>query len=137
MITKFKIYEKVNLKDIEVKITNINQKLIDILISDLSLVVKKKKKKSIRPESITGYFKKEEGTGKDLKIKTKLIILMSNTDLIEATHSIEGNENNINIEVNEVSHYNLNNQIYTDDILIEKISEYYKEHLKLKNWKLK
>jgi len=137
MITKFKIFEKVNLKDIEIKITNINQELINILVSELSLVVKKKKKKSIRPNSITGYFKKEEGVGKDLKIKTKLLIHMTNIDFIEATHIIEGDENNIRIDVNEVTKYNLNNQTYTDDILIDKIIESYKEHLKSKNWKLK
>ena len=135
MITKFKIFEKMNLNDIKINVDNINQNLINKLTTELSIIKKKKKKRNLRPESITGFFKKESGLGKNIKIETKLDIHMTNNDLIEGIH-IENEINNIEIIINEKTVYNLNNPIYTDDILIEKIPLFYKEYLKSNNWKI-
>ena len=133
MITKFNLFEKTNIKSIEINVKNIDNVLIDKLIKELSIVKKKRfKKRTNRPLSINGHFNKEE-LGKKC---TKLSIDMSNGDFIEAEHTITENENNIKITINEETIYDLNNDLYTDEIMIDRIYKLYKSYLKGNKWKL-
>ena len=132
MITKFNIFEKMNLDDIIINITNINENLINILIDKLSIIKKKKKKRSLRPVTITGHFDKKIGTGDYSYSETRLVIHLSNNDFIEGIFA----SNTIKIYINEIIQYNLNNDEFTNEILIDKIIESYKNFLKSKNWKV-
>ena len=135
MITKFeKLFEKnIDLTDIEISIENENKELIDKIKQELSIITYKKKNnpKSIRIKTISGYFNKKDFKNKKLIYKTYLVINLSNQDRIKAKLSVynDENENNITIKINSDLVYNLDNKNFTNEILIDKLINKYKEFL--------
>ena len=140
MITKFEeLFEKnTDLDDIIINVENEKEELIDKIKHELSIITYKKQNnpKSIRLKEISGYFNKRDFKNVKLLYRTYLIINLSNGDKIDAKLSVfqDENENNINIKINNIVIYDLDNNKFTNDILIDKIIDKYKESL-LKNYK--
>ena len=140
MITRFKkLFEQnTNLEDIIIKIENEKKELIDKIKHELSIITYKRQNnpKSIRLKDISGYFNKRDFRELKLLYRTYLNINLSNADKIEATLSVfnDENENNIKIKINDIIVYDLDNKKFTNDVLIDKLIEKYKESL-LKNYK--
>ena len=142
MITKFeKLFEqKVDLTDITINIENENTELINKIKDELSIITYKKKNspKPIRIKQISGYFNKKDFKNIKLIYRTYLVIEMSNNDKIKAKLSVfqEENETNIFIKINDDLVYDLDNKKFTNEILIDKLIEKYKEFL-LKGYKIR
>lgn len=140
MITRFKkLFEQdTNLEDIIINIENEKTELVDKIKHELSIITYKRQNnpKSIRLKDISGYFNKRDFRELKLLYRTYLNINLSNADKIEAKLSVfqDENENNINIKINNIIVYDLDNNKFTNDILIDKIITRYKESL-LKNYK--
>lgn len=140
MITKFKklLEKNIDLTDIVVDVKNEKTELIDKIKQELSIITYKKVKnpKSIRIVKISGYFNKRDFKNIKLLYRTYLIIDLSNGDKVNGKLSVyqDENENNISIKVNNELVYDLDNNKFTNDILIDKMVEKYKESL-LKNYK--
>lgn len=140
MITKFSnLFEKIEIEDIEIEIENEDEKLLDKIKKELSIITYKKKNslKPIRIKKITGYFKKRDFKKHNLLYKTSINIYLSNNDIIKAKLSIcnDKDDNNIIIKINDDVIFDINSSIYNDDIFIDKIIFKYKEHL-LKTFKI-
>jgi hypothetical protein len=142
MITKFeKLFEKnIDLTDINVNVENENKELIEKIKHELSIITYKRKNspKSIRIKDITGYFNKRDFKNIKLIYRTYLTINLSNDDKIIAKLSIyqDENYNNIKIKINDNLVYDLDNKNFTNEILIDKLINKYKEYL-VKNFKLR
>ncbi len=142
MITKFeKIFEKdINLSDIEVNIENQNKELIEKIKQELSIITYKRKNnpKSIRIKEIIGYFNKKDFKNIKLIYRTYLAINLSNNDKIKAKLSIyqDEKENNIKITINNNIVYNLDNKNFSNELLIDKLINRYKEFL-IQDYKLR
>lgn len=140
MITKFKklLEKNIDLTDIVVNVKNEKTELIDKIKHELSIITYKRVKnpKSIRIVKISGYFNKRDFKNIKLLYRTYLIIDLSNGDKVNGKLSVyqDENENNISIKVNNELVYDLDNNKFTNDILIDKMIEKYKESL-LKNYK--
>jgi hypothetical protein len=121
--------------DLDIKI-NVQDKnyLIDMLIENLALIVKKRKTKSLRITTISGYINKEKFSTSGYSYETKLVITLSNKDVIEGEYSTS--TNNINVKINENVVYDLNDRTFDNEVLIDKIVEYYKRHLKTNKYKI-
>lgn len=142
MITKFeKLFEKnVDLTDIIVDVKNEKDDLIDKIKHELSIITYKRKNspKTIRIKKISGYFNKRDFKNIKLLYRTYIIIYLSNNDKIKAKLSIyqDNNQNNISIKINDEIVYDLDNQKFNNEILIEKLIYKYKEYL-VKDYKLR
>ena len=142
MITKFeKLFEKnIDLTDITVNVENENKELIEKIKHELSIITYKKKNspKSIRIKDISGYFNKKDFKNIKLIYRTYLSIDLSNGNKIKAKLSVykDENENNINIKINNDLVYDLDNKNYTNEILVDKLINKYKESL-LKDYKIR
>jgi len=137
MITKFKdLYENIDLSDIIINIENEIPELIDKIKHELSIITYKKRNspKTIRIKEISGYFNKRDFKNINLIYKTYIIINLSNNDNIKAKLSKYNSENNINIKINNELVYDLDNEKFTNEILIDKLINKYKEFL-LKEFK--
>ena len=140
MITRFKkLFEQnTNLEDIIIKIENEKTELVDKIKHELSIITYKRQNnpKSIRLKDISGYFNKRDFRELKLLYRTYLNINLSNADKIEATLSVfnDENENNINIKINDIVVYDLDNKKFTNEVFIDKLITKYKESL-LKNYK--
>jgi hypothetical protein len=143
MITKFeKLHEKINmdLTDIAVNVENENKDLIEKIKHELSIITYKRRNSpsSIRIMEISGYFNKRDFKNIKLIYNTYLTINLSNRDKIKAKLSIfqDENLNNINIEINDDLVYDLDNKNFTNEILVEKMINKYKEYL-VQDYKLR
>lgn len=140
MITKFeKLFEKnLDITDITVNVENENKELIDKIKHELLIITYKRKNnpKSIRIKNISGYFNKRDFKNIKLIYRTYLVIILSNEDRIKAKLSVYNDFNNINIKINEKLVYDLDNKKFTNEILIEKLINKYKEYL-VKDYKLR
>jgi len=143
MITKFeKLHEKINmdLTDIAVNVENENKDLIEKIKHELSIITYKRRNSpsSIRIMEISGYFNKRNFKNIKLIYNTYLTINLSNRDKIKAKLSIyqDENLNNINITINEDLVYDLDNKNFTNEILIDKLINKYKEYL-VQDYKLR
>ena len=140
MITKFeKLFEKnTNLGDIIINIENQKEELIDKIKQELSIITYKKQNnpKSIRIKEISGYFNKRDFKNIKLLYRTYIVIDLSNEDKVQAKLSVfqDEHQNNINIKINDELVYDLDNNKFTNEILIDKLITKYKESL-LKNYK--
>jgi len=134
MITKFeKLYEKIDLSDIKIDVENENKELIEKLTHELSIISYRRKNspKPIRLTEIVGYFKKSDFKNNNLIYKTYLSLSLSNGDKIKSSLSVykDSNENNINIKINEKQIYDIDNKIFDEEYLVDKITTKYKEYL--------
>ena len=135
MITKFeKLYErKADLTDIAINIENIKDEFIDKIKQELSIISYKRKNspKSIRIKDISGYFNKRDFKNIKLLYRTYIVINLSNNDKIKAKLSVyqDEKENNITIKINDNLVYDLDNNKFTNAVLIDKLIIKYKEFL--------
>jgi len=141
MITKFeKLYEKIDLSDIEINIENENKELIDKIKDELSIITYRRKNnpKPIRLTKIDGYFNNRDFKNINLIYKTNLNITLSNGDEINGKLSVykNENENNINIKINTKLIYDIDNKKFNDELLIDKMISKYQENL-LQKYKLR
>jgi len=123
MITKLRIFEKLDLSDININI-NISDDNKNYLMDNLSMIIQKRNKSSLRIKSIDGYFDKSEISHKT----TYINILMTNKDVIEGEYSSKNK--NIKIHINEKLVYNVDNKDFNNKKLLEKVVSEYKKYLK-------
>ena len=140
MITKFgKLYE--NNEDIIINIENENDKLINKIKNHFSLITYKRKNnpKQIRLKKISGYFDKNDFKNTKLIKRTYLNLELTNNDNIKAKLSIynDSEDNNISIKLNDKLLYDIDNENFNNDVLINKMIDKYKDHLKLQKIKLR
>jgi hypothetical protein len=141
MITRFKeILEKLDISDIEFDIEDENTELINKIKDELSIITYKRKNnpKPIRIKKIGGYFDKKDFKNINLIYRTYITINLSNDDKIYAKLSVfkDENENNINIKINDDLVYDIDNKKFTNDYLVDKLIDKYKEYL-LKEYKIR
>lgn len=133
MITRFeKLFEdNSNLDDIITNIQNEESEHIEKIKQELSIISYKRQSnpKPIRISEISGYFNKRDFKNINLIYRTYLVVSMSNGDKIKAKLSVYEDEKNINIEINNELIYDIDNDIFNNTILIEKIINKYKESL--------
>ncbi|MCK9447215.1 hypothetical protein M0Q50_10215 [bacterium] len=144
MITKFKIFE--NSKNE----TNLSIEQMDRLEDGLCLSIYKGKKrdnnkstnyKILEIKKIETFLNNISISGKTKTTKSKIHIELSNKDKISGEYikieeSGEIEENSIKIEINDKIVYHLDNKDYNNNLLIEKIVEFYKKHI-MKSWKVR
>ena len=148
MITKFKIFEKLDLNmstDVDMP-----QDLLERLVSNLSLIVYKGKKrnnqkhinyKSIRIKSITGFFDKSSLQATKLNRDCHLEIEMTNKDKISASYNIINNfgevvENSVRVEVNGELLYEMDRDDFDATGFIDMIGIQYQKYIS-KEWNIK
>jgi hypothetical protein len=132
MLTKFNLFEKLDLSDIDIQIP-IPKDLMDEFVANMSLIVYKRsnKKKSIRLKSISGYYQSKNDKG---IIKTKMSIKMSNKDEIKGEYSSD--EKSIKIYINDELDYDVDYKDFDSKKLLKMIPIRYKHHLKREGWKI-
>lgn len=134
MIKKYNQYIKENntiLSDIKINV-NGGEKIINKLIEKLTIVIKKKKIKNINIKSIDGFINKEKFTLKGNFYSTYLEIILNNKDKIIGEYSF----NNIKIQINNDIVYDLDNEKFDNEVLVDKIVDEYIKKLKERNNKL-
>ena len=141
MITNFKklLEQKEDLTDIIVNVENEKTELIDKIKDELSIITYKRQKnpKPIRIKEINGYFNKRDFKNIKLLYNTYLVISLSNSDKLTAKLSVYQNEEkNIHIQINNNVIFDLDNIQYSNEILVDKLIEKYKEYL-LKSYKIR
>lgn len=119
--------------DIKIKVENKNY-LIDKLIEDLSIIVKKRKLKAIRIKSIEGYINKNTITHRGSIYNTYLQIIFTNKDTIIGEYN--SSSNNILIKINDNIVFDLNYRTFDNEILIGKIINEYMKYLKENKFKI-
>lgn len=139
MITKFKLYESINID------SNLDDNLTSKIIDDMSFIVykgtkkdgkKSKNYKSIRIKNLNGN-KKSRIINNKKEIEYIIEIDMTNKDKIYGKYkSINNLENSILIYINDDIVIDMNDEKYDIYVLIDKISKEYKNYLK-KEWKIK
>lgn len=137
MITKFnKLFESLELTDIIINIENNKSEFTDKIRQDLSIISYKRKNspKPIRIKEISGYFNKRDFKNINLIYRTYLVVDMSNGDKIKGKLSVYKDEKNISININNTTIYDLDNDNFNNEILVDKIISKYKEQL-LKGYK--
>jgi len=129
-----------NMLEIENNIKNNNEELTKKIIEEFSFIIYKHRNrpKNLRVKKLEGYYNNRNFKNYNLIYKTKIIIELSNYDIVEGKLSVydNENENNIRIKINDEIVYNLDNQNFNDDKLIEKMKIKYQNYIK-KNYKIK
>lgn len=142
MITNFKklLEQKEDLTDIIVNVENEKTEFIDKIKDELSIITYKRQKnpKPIRIMEISGYFNKRDFKNIKLLYNTYLVVSLSNSDKLTAKLSVyqDDNEKNIHIQINNDVIFDLDNNQYSNEILVNKLIEKYKEYL-LKSYKIR
>jgi len=115
--------------DLDIKI-NVEGKnyLIEQLAENLALVVKKRKIKPLRITTITGYINKEFFSHKGYIYETYLQVTLSNKDVITGQYNTK--TNNIYVKINEEDVYDLIDKTFDNEVLVDKMVEKYKIHLR-------
>jgi len=146
MITNFKIFEN---RNIDVRITNLPDGLLDRIISDFSIVAWKGKKKngqknfkSVRPVIIDGYYNEGSVQVNSSSSDFLLKITLSNKDYIEAKYEVTSDiteiiDNNVSISINQKSIYNLGDESNDEDKFLNRVRSVYIKYLEKRNWKIK
>jgi len=129
-----------NMLEIENNIKNNNEELTKKIINEFSFIIYKQRNrpKNLRVKKLEGYYNNRNFKNYNLIYKTKIIIELSNYDIVEGKLSVydNENENNIRIKINDEIVYNLDNQNFNNDKLIEKMKMKYQNYIK-KNYKIK
>lgn len=115
--------------DIDIKI-NVEGKnyLVEMLAENLALIVKKKRTKPLRITTINGYINKEFFSHKGYSYETYLQVTLSNKDVIAGKYNTQ--TKNIYVQINEEDVYDLNNKTFDNEVLVDKMVEKYKKHLR-------
>lgn len=139
MITKFKLYESINID------SNLDDNLTSKIIDDMSFIVykgikkdgkKSKNYKSIRIKNLNGN-KKSRIINNKKENEYIIEIDMTNKDKIYGKYkSINNLESSISIYINDEHIIDMSDEKYDIYVLIDKISKEYKNYLK-KEWKIK
>lgn len=124
--------ENMNL-EIENNIEGDNEEITKKIIDEFSFIVYKQKArpKSLRVKKLSGYYNNRDFKNFNLIYKTKIIIELSNYDIVEGKLSVynDKNENNIIVKINDNIVYNLDNQNFNNEKLIEKMKMKYQNYI--------
>lgn len=120
-----------NTSDIKINVDGKNY-LIDRLIENLTIVVKKRKIRNFRIKSINGFINKGTFTSKGYSYETRLEITLTNKDIIIGEYK----SNNITIKINDDIVYDLSYKTFDDEVLIDKIVSEYIKKLKEQKYKI-
>jgi len=126
--------------EIENIIEDNNEELTKKVIEEFSFIIYKQRKrpKNVRVKKLEGYYNKRDFKNYNLIYKTKIIIELSNFDIVEGELSVyeNNNDNNIKIKIDDRVIYNLDNPTFDNKKLVDKMKLLYKKHLE-KNYKIK
>lgn len=128
------VYEKLDLDDISMKIDGADDEFISKVVNKFSfLIMKGETVKNIRPKKINGFLNKDEDGYKQKNKRTTLSIVMNNGNIIVGTLS----NGNIAISINDEIIYDVDKKDFTENKLVDKLSEEYVKYLKSKNYQIK
>ena len=131
-----KIYETIDLGDINIKVGNSSQEFIDKIISDFTLIIYKSDiKKSIHPKKINGNLQTDDYSIKKEKKRSSLNIIMNNGDIIIGTYNTSSF--NVAISVNDEIIYDIHIKDCDDNKLVDKMKDEYIKYLTNKKYKIK
>ena len=119
--------------DIKINVEGKNY-LVDRLIDNLTLVVKKRKAKSLRIKGINGYVNKETFTRKGKFYETHFELTLTNKDVIIGDYN--SRINNICVKVNDEIIYDIDNRTFDNEVLLDKIVGEYMKYLKNNKYKV-
>ena len=141
MITKFYIFENLNLDDVKINVTNSDQSTLDSLIEKLSLIIQKRIKRNLRIIDINGNMNQLKFQGNIKKYETNLILNLSNKDKLEIDYFYYepiGKEKygHIKIKINDTLVYDIDSKEFLQDKWIDKLVDVYKKYLENNNWKI-
>lgn len=129
-----KVYEKLDLDDITMKIDGADDEFISKIIDKFSfLIMKGKTVKNIRPRKMNGFLNKDEDGFKQSRKRTTLSIVMTNGNIIVGTLS----NGNVAISIDDEILYDVDRKDFTDGKLVDKLSDEYVKYLKSKNYQVK
>jgi len=140
MITKFNIFEKLFLSEIDIK-GKLSEELKEKIIQGFSMILSKRKKRNVQVISINYKSKEEKFDKKDFLSINTLKIILSNKDIIEGilsqkTEDLKFIGTDITIKINDKIVIDIeSDEKMEDDILIEKMTKEYRKYLE-KNWKI-
>lgn len=117
--------------DIKIKVEGKNS-LVQTLIDNLSLVVKKRKLKSVRIKSITGYINRQTFTHHGNFYDTYLEVTLTNKDVIVGEY--KSSSNSVLVRVNDDIVYDMDNRSFDNEVLIDKMVSEYIKYLKDKRF---
>lgn len=139
MVTNFNLFENKTELNIDNKIKNNNNVLTENIIDYFSLIIYKqnRKLKNLRIKKLEGYYDKRVFKNFNLIYKTKIIVKLSNYDIIIGELSLNKNgNNNIKVKINDKIVYDLDNSRFDNEKMIKKMYFQYKNHIE-KNYKIK
>lgn len=121
--------------DIKINVYNKNQ-LVDNLIHNFSLMIKKRKLKSVRIKSIDGYINKESFFKKRGYVyETYFLLTLTNKDVVIGKYN--SLNNNIIIKINDNVVYDIDFKTFDNEVLIDKMVSEYIKFLKKNNYLIK
>lgn len=133
---KIRWYKKGKLNessDIKINVEGKNY-LVYRLIDNLTLVVKKRKAKSLRIKGINGYVNKETFTRRGKFYETHFELTLTNKDVIVGDYNSK--INNICVKVNNEIIYDIDNKTFDNEVLLDKIVGEYMKYLKNNKYKI-
>ena len=114
---------------------NKDENIVNILIDNLTFVIKKRKTRSLRVSEISGILNKQDTIHLEYSI---IKIQMSNSDVISGEFIKDvDNNNNMKITINDLLVFDLIHNNYNIHTMVNKIIERYKMYLHKNNWKIK
>lgn len=122
-------------KDVVIKVEHPDNDILNLLISNLAVIISKRKLRNVRVLKIEGDLKRL-----DISILefSYLIITMSNNDKICAEYKQDTDHTkSITIKINDELFYDLDHDSFNLNVFINKIPEQYFKFLSKNNWKIK
>lgn len=119
--------------DIKIKVEGKNS-LVQTLIDNLSIVVKKRKLKSVRIKGITGYINRQTFTHHGNFYDTYLEVTLTNKDVIVGEY--KSSSNSVLVRINDDIVYDMDNKAFDNEVLIDKMVGEYIKYLKEKRFSI-
>lgn len=118
--------------DIKISVEGKNDILINKLIDNLSVVIKKRSMKSLRIKSITGYINKQTFTSRGYYYETYLTITLSNKDVIVG--EFKSSSKSILVKINDDITYDMDHKNFDNEFLVDRMISEYVKYLKEKKF---
>jgi len=115
--------------DIKIAVKGMNKTLVQKLVDNLQIVVKKRKLKSLRIKSISGYIDKDTfimGSGNFYD--TFLEVVLSNKDILVGEY--KSSNHSLLVKINNVIVFDLNSKFFDKELLVDKMINEYVKYLK-------
>ena len=115
--------------DIKIVVKGMNKTLVQKLIDNLQIVVKKRKLKSLTIKSISGYIDKDTFImGSGSFYDTFLEVVLSNKDILVGEY--KSSNHSLLVKINDDIVFDLNSKFFDNEVLVDKMINEYVKYLK-------